>query len=90
MKVEVSILQDISKYNVHPGNRVDLEIVLSHKDNCEYLPIGAVQKTNNAYFVRLEKDQQLHKVEVGVQDQSRIEIISGIKFNEGVIYDRFN
>ena len=86
MKIEIMIEDDLSRFNVHPGNQVDLEIFLSHKDDCLYLPIGAVKKIKNNYFVSLKNGLQNKQVLVGLQDQNRIEILDGLDVNEGVVH----
>lgn len=86
MKVGISIEDDIVPFNIQPGNQVDLEILLSHKDDCLYLPIGAVKRSQGTYYVVLEKGHKEKEVQVGVQDQNRIEILGGLDLNEGVIH----
>jgi membrane fusion protein (multidrug efflux system) len=90
MKVEISIEDDLSPFNIYPGNQVDLEILLSHKNDCLYLPIEAVKKIENTYFVTLERGHRKKEVKVGAQDQNRIEILSGLDLNEGVVDASFH
>ena len=77
--VEVKI--DNSTNKIKPGMFANVRLVLSDKTNVLTLPLDAVMKKDGKDFVyTLDKDNVAHKqaVTTGVQDESQIEIKSGL------------
>ena len=87
MNIEIRSVEDMSNFNVYPGNQVDLEIVVRHREKCLVLPITAVKNEQGRYFVVLENGLQKKEVKIGIQDQTNVEIIEGLTLHEGVVND---
>jgi len=86
MRVHITIHEDISRFNIFPGQAVDLDIVLSHSTQTWFLPITAVHYESGKPYVLLENGKVRRHVVVGARDQQRIEIVRGLSRDEGVVH----
>lgn len=78
-----TIVFDSSLPNMYPNMAVAVKIITSLEDNVILVPSTAVQTSNDQYFVRVMKNDQLSNVnvEVGNSNDTQTVIKSGI--NEG-------
>ena len=84
--VEVKI--DNSNHKIKPGMFANVRLVLSDKTNVLTLPLDAVMKKDGKNFVyTLDKDSVAHKqvVTTGVQDETQIEIKTGLSDGTQVV-----
>lgn len=69
------------------GERVDVKIVLNHKDNVLYLPPVAIRSFENRKFVVIKDglNQKRVDVKLGIQGSDRVEILEGVNEGDEVI-----
>ena len=72
------------------GMNVDVEILIEEKDNAVIIHIEAVSKVGNKYIVNT-KDQEGNltpvPIEVGITNESYIEVTSGLKEGDKIYYN---
>jgi RND family efflux transporter MFP subunit len=68
------------------GDQVQVSVVTQSKNNVLWLPPGAITTTGGHSYVTIQDDQGQHQVEikVGLQTDSQVEILSGVKEGQGV------
>lgn len=69
------------------GMTANVEIEIARKDNALLVPIEAVQEKERKKFVLVkEKSNTVHRpIEVGIDDNSSYEVVSGLKENDTVV-----
>jgi macrolide-specific efflux system membrane fusion protein len=68
------------------GDQVQVSVVTESKNNVLWLPPSAITTTGGHSYVTIQDDQGQHQVEVklGLQTDSQVEILSGVKEGQGV------
>jgi HlyD family secretion protein len=72
------------------GMNVDVEILADSRDNVLTVPIEAIHKLNGEYMVTVKDssgNKQDVKVELGLATKEKVEIISGLKVGDIVVYN---
>jgi RND family efflux transporter MFP subunit len=84
---EVNIIFDTFSESIKPGMTADIVIETAKKENVLIIPKGALKKINGENIVRvLEKGKaQERKIEIGLEGEEYIEVISGLAEGEQVI-----
>jgi multidrug efflux pump subunit AcrA (membrane-fusion protein) len=69
------------------GDRVDILVVITEKDDVLYLPPAAVRDFNGRKFVVVQDGdiQERIDVELGIQGNGRLEIISGLEEGQTIV-----
>lgn len=75
------------KSSYKPGNSVNVEIILFEKSNVLTIPNESVFiKNKNEFVLSKNKNKFIpKKVIVGISDNSKIEVISGLKLNDEIV-----
>ena len=78
-------LEDAAAFNA--GDRVDVLVVITEKDNVLYLPPAAVRDFNGRKFVVVQDGdiQERIDVELGIRGNGRLEIISGLEEGQIIV-----
>jgi RND family efflux transporter MFP subunit len=91
MQVEIDVANP--NYHLQPGMYADVRLqVQSHKDALS-LPVQAVQRSNGKASVLLVDDHdrvRLREIKTGVEDPTRVEVLSGVSDGDRVIVGNFN
>lgn len=84
---EVNIIFNTFREEIKPGMTADIIIETAKKENVLVIPKGALKKINGDKIVRiLEKGKiQERKIEIGLEGEEYIEIISGLLEGEQVL-----
>ena len=72
--------------NLKMGMRGDAGFILSKKENVLYVPPKFINSDPKGKYVNKGKSNNKTYVEVGVESEQRVEIISGLKEGD-VLYD---
>lgn len=78
----------VPEYNMNLGQRVLYSLVLDERKDVLYIPKGAAQYVNEeayVYYFDDAGDRQIKKISVGLQADSKTEILSGLVEGEEVI-----
>jgi len=73
------------------GMNVDIEILSEKADNAIVVPIDSIQKINGDYIVTIKDTNGVKsdiKVELGIANKDNVEIVSGLKEGDVVIYNK--
>ncbi|MBE2221016.1 MAG: HlyD family efflux transporter periplasmic adaptor subunit [Anaerolineae bacterium] len=78
-------LEDAAAFN--SGDRVDIIVVITEKDDVLFLPPSAIRDFNGRKFVVVQDGdiQERVDVELGIQGNGRLEIISGLEEGQTII-----
>jgi multidrug efflux pump subunit AcrA (membrane-fusion protein) len=78
-------LEDAAAFN--SGDRVDIQIVITEKDDVLFLPPSAVRDFNGRKFVVVQEGdiQERVDVELGIQGNGRLEIVSGLEEGQTIV-----
>ena len=84
---EVNIIFDTFSENIKPGMTADIIIETSRKENVLTVPRGALEKINGENIIEIFKNgkAQERKIEVGLEGDEYVEVISGVSQGEQVI-----
>lgn len=69
--------------NLRPGMSAIVDIITSKKEAIPILGNEFVEKTREGYYVTLATGDK-HKIEVGIQDEDNMEVLSGLKESDKV------
>lgn len=85
MAIEVGIPN--KDHNLKPGMFATVTLTISEHPNAVTVPMQAILNDNNGAFVFVLQDNVARKipVQVGIEQNTRIEILSGLKGSESVI-----
>jgi len=85
---QVDIDFDSNEYNILQGMTANIDFVLEEKEEILTIPMIALKSENGKYLVKIKSGETLKEIEVitGIQGESDIEIISGLKEGDIVIY----
>jgi len=86
----VEIMVDNSTGSLRPGMYVNVELVVEHFDNALLLPKSAILNYDGTAHVFLVQEQSnpvavLKRIEVGISDDSIVQILAGLNGTEKVI-----
>ena len=72
------------------GLNVDVEILVTHKENVLVLPLEAVKRVNREAFVKVRENGTLKdkKIVTGVDDDYRIEVVEGLEEGDEVFIEK--
>jgi len=78
-------LEDVA--NFQSGDRVDILIVITEKDDVLFLPPSAIRDFNGRKFVVVQDGeiQERVDVELGIQGNGRLEIINGLEEGQTIV-----
>ncbi len=81
------IVFDTGLPNMYPNMTVNANILIDSKQDVLIIPSSAIQTSNNSFFVKVMKDNQITEVvvETGLSDDTNTEIISGLSVGDTVI-----
>ncbi len=84
---EVTISFEEEKEGIKPGMTADIIIESEKKENVLVIPKGTVEKINGKKIVRVFKDGEVEEreIEIGLEGDDFIEIISGLEEGEEVV-----
>lgn len=84
---EVALSEDGATLGLIEGSTVDVQINLADKDNALVVPVAALRGFSGQYFVRVQDgtQQKTIDVEVGIQNSTHAEILSGLTEGQSVI-----
>ena len=86
--VEALIKMDESTGLLKLANQVDIEIIVKEKAKALLIPIDALYHDPSPFVWRLNDNKAVKTpVETGISDLTHIEIISGLKIGDSIIYD---
>ena len=92
IKYDVTIKIDYSP-KLKPTMNVDVDIISEEKKGVLVLPIEAVKYTNGEFTVKLDAPEEenyiISPIEVGLITDEYVEVLSGIKEGDKVIYSKF-
>ena len=73
--------------NYEPGDRVNLNIIVTERADVLWLPPAAVRDFNGRKFVVVQADgvEQRVDVELGIEGDGRVEILSGLSEGQTVV-----
>lgn len=78
------------RQQIKPGMSGDAEIIAQRKPNVLAVPIGAVQREGDKYFVSVLRGDTVEKVEVtiGMSSLEKVEITSGLKAGDQLVFEQ--
>ncbi|HOV88774.1 MAG TPA: efflux RND transporter periplasmic adaptor subunit [Candidatus Paceibacterota bacterium] len=82
------VLLDKMDERIKPGMSATVEIIVATKPNVLAISRVALKSQNNQYFVRVLKSDgtvEMRPVEIGLETDSKVEIVSGITEGESII-----
>lgn len=84
--VEVTLDGDVS--DLYTGMSSEISIVIKESNNALLVPIQAVKNKGGKYIVSVKSGDETKdvEVEVGIQNSSSVEILSGLKEGDIVVY----
>jgi RND family efflux transporter MFP subunit len=91
MQVEIDVPNDKNK--LESGMYADVQLQVQSNDNALTVPVQAVQRSNGKSSVLVvENDDrvELRDINIGVEDPTRVEVLSGVKDGDRVIVGNFN
>ncbi len=86
---EVNIIFSTEKENIKPGMTADIIIESDKKENVLVIPKRAVKKMDGKKIVQVFKDNEVkeQEIEIGLEGNEYIEVISGLQEGEEVVID---
>jgi len=86
---EVDLIPEKNAPFMRSGMNASVDFVVNSKNNILLLPVEAVQSGKDGKFVLVReyvgKEPEKRKVETGISDEKKIEIVSGLDINEKVV-----
>lgn len=84
--VEVTLEGDVS--DLYTGMSSEMSIVIKESDSTLLVPIQAVKNKGGKYSVSIKSGEETKdvEVEIGIQNSSSVEIVSGLKEGDIVVY----
>lgn len=76
--------------DIYSGMSCEMNIIINQSTGALLVPIDAVKKVNGKYVVSVKNDEATKavQVEVGLQDSSYVEILSGLKEGDTIVYSQ--
>lgn len=86
---QVTVEFNSENKKIKSGMTANLEIQTEKKKDAFYLPYYVIQRRENGKYVRVLKNGKMEeqKVKTGLEGENRIEILSGIKKGDEVIFE---
>jgi len=84
--IHISLSENPLSAGYQYGDQVQVGVITESKNNVLWLPPSAITTTGGHSYVTIQDDQGQHQVEikVGLQTDSQVEILSGVKEGQGV------
>lgn len=88
----IKVLVDNSNKELKAGMFVDIEVIISTKENALAVDKNAVIKEDGLDYVFVVKDSLAHKknIKIGITDENSVEILDGITQDEDVVISGHN
>lgn len=72
--------------NLKSGMNVDAIIIIEDKSDVLLVPSLAVTKEGTKYYVYVGEEKEKRYIEIGVSDNTNVEVVSGLKEGEKIVY----
>jgi len=84
--VRAKIDQNNHSYKFRVGMNGNAQIILSKKENVITIPLSSIYNDNKVY-IKTNKDFEEKKIELGEQNDTSVEVLSGLSIGDKVVLD---
>ncbi len=87
---QVTSVFEVEDERIKPGMTVNMDILTDKKENVLYLPYYVIKQENGNKYVLVQEGEKKIKKEIktGLEGETRVEIISGLKEGDKVLAER--
>ena len=84
--IKANLITDNKNYKYRVGMNGNAEIILDQRKNIIYIPLASIFDNNNVY-VKTRNKYELRTVKLGLENDTNVQVLTGIKENEEVVLD---